>query len=406
MNSGRLIVSLLSFLGLFSMPSAVKAWDFYDIVDSGSSVNVYGVDSSSGEKALLTTKTISGGWSSARTHVDGKRRLVIATGSDRLIYDPEADSCTDSTVFSGTAYGYSQDGAITTNASAISSNDTDISTNASAISSNDTDIATNASAISSNDTDISTNASAISSNDDDISSLQSLVKSSGSGVQIGSDSNGVTITSSAVKVGGENMIRKESDGSVHIGKNSLALKESGGRQQMWATDANGDSIDIDVTNGSRLLINGRDVEKSIDNVGALSAALGSVPAISADSQFTCGFGAGTHSSAYALSGGCASRVSDRVSVNAALATVINNHTGDSDDNLSARAGFTFRLGKIDNSPKVAARKAAELHDKVAKLEERNESLLALLQAQASRLERLEQLASGQLSLLGDRASSD
>ena len=48
--------------------------------------------------------------------------------------------------------------------------------------------------------------------------------------------------------------------------------------------------DIDVVNGSRLLINGRDVEKSIDNVGALSAALGSVPTVSADSQFTCGFG--------------------------------------------------------------------------------------------------------------------
>ena len=86
------------------------------------------------------------------------------------------------------------------------------------------------------------------------------------------------------------MIRKESDGSVHIGKNSLVLKESGGRQQMWATDANGDSIDIDIVNGSRL-INGREL-KSIDNVGALSVALGSVPAISADSKFTCGFGVG------------------------------------------------------------------------------------------------------------------
>ena len=182
---------------------------------------------------------------------------------------------------------------------------------------------------------------------------------------------------------------------------------------MWATDVNGDSIDIDVTNGSRLLINGRDVEKSIDNVGALSAALGSVPAISADSQFTCGFGAGTHSSAYALSGGCASRVSDRVSVNAALATVINNHTGDSDDNLSARAGFTFRLGKIDHSPKVAARKAAGLRDEVAKLREENEAMRAKSSMQQqinasllARLERLERIASVQLPLLGDRASSD
>ena len=238
-------------------------------------------------------------------------------------------------------------------------------------------------------TAISDNTSAISSNDTDISSLQSLVKSSGSEVQIGSDSNGVTISSSAVKVGGENLISKRSDGSVHIGKNSLVLKESGGRQQMWATDASGNSIDIDVTNGSRLLINGRDVEKSIDNVGALSAALGSVPAISADSQFTCGFGAGTHSDAYALSGGCASKISERVSVNAALATVINNQTGGTSDNLSARAGFTFRLGKIDDSPKVAAQKAAQLHDEVAKMREENAMLLA-------RLQKLEQLASLQV----------
>ena len=106
-----------------------------------------------------------------------------------------------------------------------------------------------------------------------------------------------------------------------------------------------------------------------------------------------------------MSAGCASRVSDRVSVNAALATVVNNQTGDTDDNLSARAGFTFRLGKIDDSPKVALRKAAELHDKVVKLEERNESLITLLQAQASRLEKLEQIASRQLSTLGDRALS-
>ena len=232
-------------------------------------------------------------------------------------------------------------------------------------------------------------------------------------VTVGKGSAEVVITNDGISDSdGKNLIKTE-NGTVSIGENSLKLREQGGRQQMWATDANGDSIDIDVTNGSRLLINGRDVEKSIDNVGALSAALGSVPAISADSQFTCGFGAGTHSSAYALSGGCASRVSDRVSVNAALATVFNNHTGDSDDNLSARTGFTFRLGKIDDSPKVAARKAAELRDEVAKLRAENEAMRteSSMQQQINasllaRLERLERIASGQLSLLGDRASSD
>ena len=184
---------------------------------------------------------------------------------------------------------------------------------------------------------------------------------------------------------------------MHIGENSLVTVESGGRQKLYATDANGDAIDIDITNGSRLLINGRDVEKSIDNVGALSAALGSVPTISADSKFTCGFGAGTHSSAYAVSGGCASRVSERISLNAAVATVFNNHTGDFDDNLSARAGFTFRLGQIDDTPKIAAQKAAQLHDEVAKMREENAMLLA-------RLQKLEKLASLQMGENNDLAS--
>ena len=204
------------------------------------------------------------------------------------------------------------------------------------------------------------------------------------------------IDSDGITTGGKNLVKRVGD-ELHIGENSLVTVERGGRQKLYATDANGDAIDIDITNGSRLLINGRDVEKSIDNVGALSAALSSVPAVSADSQFTCGFGGGTHSSAYALSAGCASRVSDRVSVNAALATVVNNQTGDTDDNLSARAGFTFRLGKIDDSPKVAAQKAAQLHDEVAKMRQENAMLLA-------RLQKLEQLASLQINGNNDLAS--
>ena len=204
------------------------------------------------------------------------------------------------------------------------------------------------------------------------------------------------IDSDGISTGGKNLVKRVGD-ELHIGENSLVTVESGGRQKLYATDANGDYIDIDITNGSRLLINGRDVEKSIDNVGALSAALGSVPTISADSKLTCGFGAGTHSDAYALSGGCASKVSERVSVNAALATVVSNQTGGTSDNLSARAGFTFKLGKIDDSPKIAARKAAQLHDEVAKMREENAMLIA-------RLQKLEKLASLQMGESSDLAS--
>ena len=106
--------------------------------------------------------------------------------------------------------------------------------------------------------------------------IKNIVQSTGDIIEIGSGASSTTISSEGVSIGGTNLI-KRSEGVISIGENSLKLREQGGRQQMWATDANGDSIDIDIVNGSRLLINGRDVEKSIDNVGALSAALGSVP---------------------------------------------------------------------------------------------------------------------------------
>ena len=388
----KYFLALCSLL-LCSSNMARSEWDFWGVTYSGNeSVGnyIWTINSETGEATKRTARLFAGnGWQTSNSYVDEETGELVIYESDGGLhaYDLDTDTWRDrggafssgyQKVFSRPLIEGNTDGTVTIgqgNSKVVISDD----------------------GLSKSDAD-TTNL---------IKETSGTVEIGGSSaiVEIGTGDNPTTISSEGVSVGGSNLI-KESGGTVSIGENSLKLREQGGRQQMWATDANGDSIDIDVVNGSRLLINGRDVEKSIDNVGALSAALGSVPTVSADSQFTCGFGGGTHSSAYAFSGGCASRVSDRVSVNAALATVVNNHTGDADDNLSARAGFTFRLGKIDDSPKVAARKAAELHDKVAKLEERNESLIALLQAQASRLERLEQIASSQLSSLGDRASSD
>ena len=107
-----------------------------------------------------------------------------------------------------------------------------------------------------------------------------------------------------------------------------------------------------------------------------------------------------------------------MSFNAALATVVGNRTGQFNDNHSGRAGFVVKLGKIDDSPKVAAKKAAKLHDLVSKVQEENtliktqnqqlQKLLTqqsvLLAATQERLERLEQVAGINLSALGDRAS--
>ena len=54
------------------------------------------------------------------------------------------------------------------------------------------------------------------------------------------------------------------NGDIHIGENSLITRERDGVQQLYATDSNSNPIDIDITNGSDLLINGKSVQGQID----------------------------------------------------------------------------------------------------------------------------------------------
>ena len=82
----------------------------------------------------------------------------------------------------------------------------------------------------------------------------------------------------------------KSNGTISIGENSLKLKETATTQDMWATNSSGSIAPINITNGTKLLINGRDVEQSIDNVGALSAALTALPTVPTESPIACGFG--------------------------------------------------------------------------------------------------------------------
>ena len=126
---------------------------------------------------------------------------------------------------------------------------------------------------------------------------------------------------------------------------------------MWATDVSGSSIDINVTNGSDLLINGKSVQgqidqnrslidenwsfvgenrslidenktqinKNIDNINnlaqgvaastALTSALSSLPTVSEDSPFSCGVGTGGYSSRATVALGCAAKLNDRLTFN-------------------------------------------------------------------------------------------
>ena len=218
-----------------------------------------------------------------------------------------------------------------------------------------------------------------------------LVKTNADGsVQIGADGNDVDITTEGLSIGGDPVISKKSNGELHIGKNSWITKEENGRQKVYAKDANGNPIPIDYTNGTKLLINGRDVEQSINNVGALSAALTGLPTVPTDTTLACGLGTGTHGGDFAFSGGCASKINNSLSINYAASMTMpgQDYAGDFEDTFSARAGLVWKLGKPANSELISM-KEKEFQTKIISLEEKNQELLA-------RLERLEKVALGKV----------
>ena len=98
-----------------------------------------------------------------------------------------------------------------------------------------------------------------------------------------------TYTNSSGSVYQRLSVKRKSNGEIHIGDNSWITKEENGRQKVYAKDSAGNSIPIDYTNGTKLLINGRDVEQSINNVGALSAALTGLPTVPTDTTLAVSY---------------------------------------------------------------------------------------------------------------------
>ena len=198
-----------------------------------------------------------------------------------------------------------------------------------------------------------------------------------------------------------NLVTQESNGTISIGENSLKLKETSTTQQLWGTNAEGKIVPIDITNGSKLLINGRDVEQSINNVGALSAALTGLPTVPSDTTLNCGLGTGTHGGDFAFSGGCASKVNDKLSINYAASMTMpgQDYAGDFEDKFSARAGFVWKLGKSLKPTQISFKDKKIIDQKISDLEKNNKNLKAKNDAIISqnqkllaRLEKLENIA--------------
>ena len=235
-----------------------------------------------------------------------------------------------------------------------------------------------------------------------------ITKNSDGSIQIGTDENDIDITSEGLAIDGDPLITKKANGELHIGKNSWITKEENGRQKVYAKDAAGNPIPIDYTNGTKLLINGRDVEQSINNVGALSAALTGLPTVPKDTTLACGLGTGTHGGDFAFSGGCASKVNEKLSINYAASMTMpgQDYAGDFEDQFSARAGFIWQLGKSNKPSQISMKAKEKMEAKIFSLEEsnkeiisqnkdlqqKNQSIISQNKSLLTRLERLEKIA--------------
>ncbi len=278
-----------------------------------------------------------------------------------------------------------------------------------------------------------------------------ITKNADGSIQIGADGNDIDITAEGLTVDGVSLITKKESGEIHIGKNSLITKEEDGVQKLYAQDESGDAIDINVTEGTKLLIDGVEVKagdsaqvstnknnistntsnistntsnistntsnistntsnistnsSNIKNLGegvagstALTAALSALPQTSKESKLSCGVGTGAYSSRYAVGFGCASKVNERVDVNAGGSYVFGgskSYGGGTLDSGVVKAGFVFKLGKLNKQTQISMKEKEEFKNEISDLKENNKNIIAQNNALLARLERLEKFALGE-----------
>ena len=249
-----------------------------------------------------------------------------------------------------------------------------------------------------------------------------------------------SLSETGVSQNGTNLISRSSDGITSIGANSVKLQEISDIQRIWATNSSGTKIPINIY-GSDFQINGVSVQDQIDtnksgistntsnistntsNIStntsniknleegvagstALTAALTALPQTSKESKLSCGVGTGAYSSRYAVGFGCASKINERVDVNAGGSYVFGgakSYGKGTLDNGVIKAGFVFKLGELNKPTQISMKDKKVMETKIESLEKKNKTILSKNQKLENklftlmgRLERLEKVALGDL----------
>ncbi len=432
-----LAISLAGSSLFFGGYSAKADWDFWAVDYSGDSSignRIYTCLSDTGVCTQRTTKVFQdNGWQPQNSYIDDKNNLVIyGSGGILHSYDLDTDTWTDKgngwtgnyqKVFERSTIIENSDGSV---AIGIGSNAITVD--------NDSVSVDNTTLVKKN----SDGTIQVGNDNNDIDLVEDglnidgaavITKNTDGSIQIGADGNDIDITAEGLTVDGVSLITKKESGEIHIGKNSLITKEEDGVQKLYAQDEKGNAININVTNGSKLLIDGVEIsptgtipqvttnknnistnKANINNLGegvagstALTAALSALPQTSKESKLSCGVGTGAYSSRYAVGFGCASKVNQRFDINAGGSYVFGgskSYGGGTLDSGVVKAGFVFKLGELNKSTQISMKDKKKMETKIESLEEKNKKIISKNQnlentvsTLMARLERLEKIAS-------------
>ena len=343
--------------------------------NSGTSQNeIWSIDKASGAETMLKSFAFpTNSWTSGASYVDtttGDLMLKAGNGT-YLVFDPVAKDFRDPIAFGYS--GYQKIFATSETLNSVIKSGVDADGNATTV------VGTGTIVDATGDTIISTKDDA--------------------------DGNATTVIGSTniVDTAGKSLIKTTTDGATHIGENSLVTKELNNVQQLYATNAGGGAIPINVTNGSRLQVNGVDVMYQIDRSMAISSAMSALPNSTGDSVGTCGVGSGFHNGQKALSAGCAMDFQsllkeyefpaafDTATLNLATSAVANRR-GFSDFTLRAGLSFDFGGPKASyNKPENAQknnRRDIGTKDRFEALRNENARLSASVDTLSARLDAL------------------
>ena len=162
------------------------------------------------------------------------------------------------------------------------------------------------------------------------------------------------------------------------------------------------------TNTSNISTNTSNIKSLGEGVAgstALTAALTALPQTSKESKLSCGVGTGAYSSRYAIGFGCASKVNERVDINAGGSYVFGgskSYGGGTLDSGVVKAGFVFKLGELNKPTQISMKDKKVMETKIESLEKKNKTILSKnqklenkLSTLMARLEKIEKIALGE-----------